>query len=130
MGEAPLETEVETNGHEVSDDKDKAALLEATRLLVEKSSQKVSEAKAGTEAIRIETEDARQANLSVEVGVSNTRSENDQDGEFVTSLSNVNTRNNVQTAADEEEAELIVKRQKERELAEKEQHVRMSRRKQ
>jgi len=128
--EIPTEIEVESNGYDVNNDKDKAALVEATRLLLEKSSEKVADAKSGTEAIKTAALDARQASLAMEDNIRNTTVENNQNGGHVDVISNGNVKNNLETEADKAEAEKLLKRQKERELAEKEQQVRMSRRKQ
>ena len=52
----------EVNSDELTaEDKEKAALLEATKKMLDESSQRVAEARDGTEALKKESEEAKQA---------------------------------------------------------------------
>merc|ERR1712083_1117562 len=51
----------ENSGELTEEEKEKAALLEATKKMLDESSQRVAEARDGTEALKKESEDAKQA---------------------------------------------------------------------
>ena len=61
--EQPEETKEDPPSEE---DKEKAALLEATRRMVDQSGQRVAEAKAGMEAFRVKSVEVRKLHIEVE----------------------------------------------------------------
>merc|ERR1712037_467756 len=70
------DTEV-TSGELTAEDKEKAALLEATKKMVEESSQRVAEARDGTEALKKESEDAKQAFVAQQTAARETQAQSD-----------------------------------------------------
>merc|ERR1712066_1194359 len=56
----------EISGEMTTEEKAKAALLDATRKMLDESSQRVAEARDGTEALKKESEDAKQALVALQ----------------------------------------------------------------
>merc|ERR1711874_768558 len=127
----PVEYELEasavldSNDAEPSEEeKERAALLEATRRMVDESSQKVGEVIAGTEAIKSGVEEARQACQACEAAPTNPVVIVEQNGHSTTEVTD-SVKKTVEVVSEEQ-----VRIKEEREILDREQQVKMSRRKQ
>merc|ERR1712210_241212 len=72
----PTTEDTEVNSGELTAE-EKAALLEATKKMVEESSQRVAEARDGTEALKKESEDAKQAFVAQQTAARETQAQSD-----------------------------------------------------
>merc|ERR1712210_168684 len=70
----PTTEDTEVNSGELTAE-EKAALLEATKKMVEESSQRVAEARDGTEALKKESEDAKQAFVAQQTAARETQAQ-------------------------------------------------------
>ena len=132
--EVPTEYEVvcqpeeETQGELPSEeDQEKAVLMEVTRKMLDSSTARVAEVRAGTEAIKTESEEAKQAYLEEEAQPTHTINGHIPEGDPV---ENSPKKIAVQEIVEKETAEMVATRKKEEETKAKEQQERMSRRKQ
>merc|ERR1712080_132578 len=130
----PVEYEIETladcesNGVEISEeDKEKAALLEATRQMVDQSSQKVAEVRAETEAIKAEGEEVRQEYLAHEAVLSDTVTA-EENGHCDKVVPGTSFKTELEIEIEKATAEEQLIKQKEKEIYEKELEVKRSRR--
>merc|ERR1712037_973721 len=114
------DTEV-TSGELTAEDEEKAALLEATKKMVEESSQRVAEARDGTEALKKESEDAKQAFVAQQTAARETQAQSDP----VEELPKPVVKSAAEIALEKEREET-----KKKEQAEKEHEEKRSRKKQ
>merc|ERR1712210_255962 len=118
----PTTEDTEVNSGELTAE-EKAALLEATKKMVEESSQRVAEARDGTEALKKESEDAKQAFVAQQTAARETQAQ----AEPVEEPPKPVVKSAAEIALEKEQEEA---KEKKKEQAEKEQEEKRSRKKQ
>merc|ERR1712130_360730 len=124
-GPSTADSEV-NSGELTAEDKEKAALLEATKKMLDESSQRVAEARDGTEALKKESEDTKQAFVAQQTAARETQAQ----AETVEEPPKPAVKSTAEIALENEGAKEKVAKEKKMEEAEKEQEEKRSRKKQ